>query len=33
MLTKEYGHSKYVHEDHAYDKNNAEYVNPGSLPQ
>ena len=24
---------KYVHEHHAYDKNNAEYVNVGSFPQ
>ena len=24
---------KYVHEHHAYDKNNAKYVNVGSFPQ
>ena len=42
MLTKEYGiffhkysilFCKYFHEHHAYDKNNAGYVNVGSFPQ
>ena len=42
MFTKEYGiffykysilFCKYFHEHHAYDKNNAGYVNMGSFPQ
>ena len=33
MLTKEYGQTNNVHEHHAYDKNNAGYVNVVSFPQ
>ena len=33
MSTKKIGRVKYVHEDHAYDKNIAGYVNMTTCPQ